>query len=634
MIVEDSCKYCGWKFPSEYIDSQENKNLLLCENCGTEIFSECNENDDLAKYIEEKIKNKELLSRIDDIVQEKKNPIARVLVDSDFPIIFKDNLKIVISRLLYPHIGTLESEPILNKENREITKEILDDLYEMISPIMNLRINDIFLTNLHELSIKEFLKWLKVLQDKIRLNHGFQKDFTIYLRWMIREVYTIITELWNKRELPKFERVIRDDLKSFESCLSSYEKFLDTSTGIELNQRVKVRYRNPPRHINLNAYIKPVIEKFLKSVKSRQKQLKLDVSQPYITLNTKKMIDVYINRGLYDYVGTVYRIIEKSTGKMLYGFTLDSLNVRWQNYKKFALKNRNLRNLLPVEQAILDAIDSGQNPDKVFIVKPVEICFDYNTLRIREDYWINKHDTKNPVKGFNSYRGGGGGPKINLPIGIIASYIAKGLKATKIARLFFTEQNILVGRKTVSRRIDEYWGGFNEARARFLKPVLEKLIKTGFNSNDIIEAFGKKGRNIADRLIPSFFNVDSFGEARRKCLLENIESLIIEGLGPAGMAKRLKYFGEKEIASRITEEWGSLKEAQKTLWRPIIIQSFKDGMSGPDILVSLGYKESTAKRKHNQIFTRLFWGMSTEDVREFALSFPLHLLETLVYFKI
>ena len=622
MIRENSCRFCGWKFPLRYKEIQD---LLFCENCGTKIFSENDKDYDLTTNSEEKINNIGSYNTI----REENNPIARVALDSNFPDIFKDNLKLVISRLLYIHLGPKNSDQTIIKENEETVKEILDDIYDKISPIMNLRINDIFLTNLYELSVKEFLKWLKLLQAKIIQNNNFRKDFTIFLRWMIREVYTIITELWNRKKIPRFERIIRDDLKSFQNYLSSHGRSLNISDGVNINQKEKARYRNPPHPINLNLYVNPVIEKFLKSVKSRQKQLKLDVNQPYITLNTKTMINVYIKRGLYDYVGTVYRIIEKSTGKILYGFTLDTVNVRWRNYKEFALKNRNL---LSLEQAILDTIDSGQNPDDAFVVKPVEICFDYNTLRIREDYWINKHDTRNPLKGFNTYRGGGGGPKIHLPIGIIAGYIAKGLKVTKIANLLFTEKNILVGRKTVSRRINEYWEGFNKARELFLKPVLEELIKTGFNSNDIIEAFGKKGRNIVERLIPSFFNVETFSEARSKFLVEIIEKLIIEGLGPVGMAKRLKYFGEKEIASRIAEEWGNLKKAQKELWRPIIIQSFRDGISGPDILISLGYKESTAKRKHNQIFTRLFWGMNTEEVKEFALSIPLNQLESIVYF--
>jgi len=92
---------------------------------------------------------------------------------------------------------------------------ILDDLYEKISPVINQRIKDIFLVKLYGLSVKEFNKWLKFLQEKIELNKSFHKDFIIYLRWMIKEVFVIITELWDEPELPRFEGVIRDDLKLF-----------------------------------------------------------------------------------------------------------------------------------------------------------------------------------------------------------------------------------------------------------------------------------------------------------------------------------------------------------------------------------------------------------------------------------
>ncbi|MFW9874887.1 MAG: hypothetical protein ACFFG0_17410, partial [Candidatus Thorarchaeota archaeon] len=214
MIEENSCKYCGWKVPSEYIGSREKDVFLLCENCGNEIFSESNKNEDLARILGN-IKKKKISSCGYDVVPKEKNPIARVLKDTDFPNVFKDNLKIVISRLLYPHLETLKNDLTPHKKKREITREILDDLYEKISPIKTHRIIDIFLTNLHAVSENEFLNWLKLLQKKIKLNNSFNKDFIIYLRWMIREVYSIITELWEKKELPKFERIIRDDLKSF-----------------------------------------------------------------------------------------------------------------------------------------------------------------------------------------------------------------------------------------------------------------------------------------------------------------------------------------------------------------------------------------------------------------------------------
>lgn len=193
-----NCDYCGRKFPPEFLSKNKDKSRsFLCENCGTEIFIESNANDETVKDVKDNYKKRGLLNRIYEAVREEKNPTARVLIDSDFTKKFKDNLKIVISRLLYPHIQTLESESTQDKESTEITQEILDDLYEKISPIMNQRIKDIFLNNLNELSDTEFNKWLKLLQDKIKLNKSFRKDFINYLYWMIREVYIIITELWD-----------------------------------------------------------------------------------------------------------------------------------------------------------------------------------------------------------------------------------------------------------------------------------------------------------------------------------------------------------------------------------------------------------------------------------------------------
>ena len=135
--------------------------------------------------------------------------------DSDFPVRFKVDLKTVVSRLIYPHIRSLECDPTQDTEGMVLNKEILDDLYVKISPIMNKQVNDKFLINLNNISAKEFDKWLDLLQKKIKLNNSFHKDFTSYLRWMIRKVFIIITKLWDNPELPRFEQTIRDDLKMF-----------------------------------------------------------------------------------------------------------------------------------------------------------------------------------------------------------------------------------------------------------------------------------------------------------------------------------------------------------------------------------------------------------------------------------
>ncbi|MFW9988607.1 MAG: hypothetical protein ACFFC3_08120, partial [Candidatus Odinarchaeota archaeon] len=387
------------------------------------------------------------------------------------------------------------------------------------------------------------------------------------------------------------------------------------------------RYRNPPSTILLEEYVKNVVDQYVNKVKTRQKQLKLGVGLPFITLKNKKMKNVYLNRHLYDYFGIIYRIIEVGTGRILYGLTLDSVNNRWSNYKRFAEKSRHSQNILPIEVAILQAKDSGNDVDQSFIIKPVEICFDLHTLRAREDFWIRRHETMNPTKGLNSRGGGGGGPKTIIPIDILIKYIARGYHISEIKKALVRNHGMFLGRKTVSRRINEYFGSYHKAQTRFFKPVLEQLLKEGYNSNDIIAAFKTRGRNIVDRLIPKFFGVSTFRDARRLFLINILEDLIIQGLGQKAMADKLEGFGLTEIYNAIKDEWGNLKEAQKALWRPVIIQRFKEGWKGREILVSLGYSSNTIRVKYNEIFERLFWGMTMNQVKNFAINFLLHPLD-------
>jgi len=370
------------------------------------------------------------------------------------------------------------------------------------------------------------------------------------------------------------------------------------------------------RPVNLQRIVNSIIKQYKRGIIKHQKQLKLNINQNFLTLKDKRMINIYVNRGYFDYFGIIYRIIDKRNGKLLYGFTLDSLKHRWSNYKFFAIKNKYSEYLLPIEEEILKVINMGLNPDRVFIIKPVDICFDYNTLRKREDYWINRHDTRNRKKGYNSNKGGGGGPKILIPMDIVAKYIASGYKATEITELLNKKYNIFVGCRTVSRRINEYWGNRLSAQKKFLKPVLVNLIIKGYSSNDIISTFGSHGRNIIDRLMPKIFDEMSFSEVRAYYLTEIIKKLIIKGLGQKEMAKKLRGFGEKEIYNRIIERWGSLKEARKELWIPIIIKKLRSNWTGKDIFISLGYSESTAISKHNEIMCRLFSGKNTKQARQ------------------
>ena len=402
------------------------------------------------------------------------------------------------------------------------------------------------------------------------------------------------------------EEIIGEDFTAGESNLEN-----------EITYR---KYRKPARKINLDNYVKNVIEKYKETLKKNRKQLKLQVGQKYISLNNKKLINIYVNRGLYDYTGIIYRIIEIGSGKMLYGLTTDPISIRWQNYKDLAEKHRYYKYKLTIEQAILNTIDRNIDPDSIFIIKPVEICFDLNTLRKRERYWVKRHNTTNPRTGYNSNKGGGGGPKASLPMIVIAKYIAYGYNIKKITTLLNKVHGIIIDRRTVSRRIVEYWKSKLNSQKAFLKPVLIQLIKDGYNTNDISEAYGSAGRNIIERYIPRLFNGMNFSQVRRRILIEIIKDLIIEGLGQEAMDKKFERFGWREIDNTIKEKWESLYNAQKLLWKPIIIKKLKAGWEGPEILMSLGYAKSTAYSKHNQIMKRLFGGMNTKQLKEFYLN--------------
>ncbi|MHA2391182.1 MAG: hypothetical protein ACXAEX_04370 [Promethearchaeota archaeon] len=223
------CRYCGCIFSEDILRNIAEHNAMICESCGTEIKksdinlkSGSNELDSL-KY--QKIRNKSkiysYLSRIYKSLRNRKGPIVKVLDDSNFPLIFKENFMVVVCRLIYYNFKILEQEDILNPNNVEFSKDLIDRIYEEISPILTMRVIREFLDNLFKISVKEFEKWLQKLQAKIKFNKRFRQNFITFLRWLISEVKNIITEFWSQTDLPKFERIIRDDLKSYPFFFNS-----------------------------------------------------------------------------------------------------------------------------------------------------------------------------------------------------------------------------------------------------------------------------------------------------------------------------------------------------------------------------------------------------------------------------
>lgn len=221
------CNYCGWKFPANFIQNiSEQSDTVFCENCGTEIINS-NENFEGSKdsnYItakpntksENKNKKKSKVSRIYEKIRLEKDPIDRVLDDSDFPLIFKENFNLVICRIIFNSFKDLVDISELKMNQIKLSEALMGDIEYNLEPIMNRRINDAFLTNLYKIPRKAFENHLWRLQSKLERNTPFRHDFKIFLRWLINMVYKLISHNDDTEGLPKFEQTILKDLRSLE----------------------------------------------------------------------------------------------------------------------------------------------------------------------------------------------------------------------------------------------------------------------------------------------------------------------------------------------------------------------------------------------------------------------------------
>lgn len=266
------CKFCGWKFPNELVERiNENSDFLFCELCGAEVRYNNVKNQENDETIESKSDNdpggsidksksspwKRFYETIKNFIIEneegeiqegltkkQREQIFRVYKDPDFPQIFKSNFIIVFARITYFELKKLKSTANLRNSKRNLTKAELKTLTECLTPIAKKDIKVEFLKDLHKISQNDFKKWLKRLQVKLKSSSTYYHDFITYIQWLITIIAKIVSELWDKTNLPKFEQTILEDLKNYfytknnikndpeESEL--FEKFLQYTHKIEL----------------------------------------------------------------------------------------------------------------------------------------------------------------------------------------------------------------------------------------------------------------------------------------------------------------------------------------------------------------------------------------------------------------
>ncbi len=210
------CSYCNARFNDDLRQLlEEDDEPVYCELCGTEVrIHSTQEPETKKKDIKKKHKKKKSKQKRKQETYHL-NPITQIGFDPEFPLIFKENLMLVLSRITYLAIKKVDDIEALKNSNRDISKELLDQLEHILEPTTWAKIKVNFLGKLHKLTINQFYEHLKQLQKKIQENEQYREHFIIFLRYIINNTFRIISEMWDVPEIPKFFHVIRKDLKDY-----------------------------------------------------------------------------------------------------------------------------------------------------------------------------------------------------------------------------------------------------------------------------------------------------------------------------------------------------------------------------------------------------------------------------------
>ena len=220
------CKFCGWEFHQEIIQRIiENKEPVVCEFCG--IIINVSNISPQEGFYEEKFeissnskekggkKKKSIVKNISKLIQPRKYSVGVIFGDDDFPKIFKENLIIVISRLIYVFIQEWEQDNNISVSRVSLERSIFYYIIKKIRHIYDKRVNVNFLNNLFRLDREDFEDWLRLLQKKLYLNKDYRTHFKFYLTWLIRIVFKLVSDMWDMKNLPKFQATILKDLKNY-----------------------------------------------------------------------------------------------------------------------------------------------------------------------------------------------------------------------------------------------------------------------------------------------------------------------------------------------------------------------------------------------------------------------------------
>jgi hypothetical protein len=203
---EYKCPDCNWNIQESEIKNRSGykEQIFFWEQCGARLIKcSINEFDGEIEIEQKQDENSKLF------------PVEIIATDPDFVKGFIDNLTLVISRMIYVNIRILEKTQHIDIDNIKFDVKLLNFLADTIMPILDREINLLFLKSLLNLTQEDFDINLKKLQSKLANIHIYRQYFIIYFRWLIKEIFTIVSELSNKKNLEVFDKTIINDLKEY-----------------------------------------------------------------------------------------------------------------------------------------------------------------------------------------------------------------------------------------------------------------------------------------------------------------------------------------------------------------------------------------------------------------------------------
>ena len=396
--------------------------------------------------------------------------------------------------------------------------------------------------------------------------------------------------------------------------------------------------------LTIDDIVKPIISKIKRKIIGySQYSLDIYLSNNIIT-SKKRSTKLYENRSKYLWHGFVYKItqirringdlIPKSQRKCIIGYSTTTFNIRWSWYKHNAINDdfpgsfyALLRKLYHMGEA-LDLFDLNSDGigylGKYFTWEVLEVCWDEFILKNKEKAWIDRFDATNPIRGFNDNAGGGGGSKVNLDMIFIIDLIARGYNKKQIRLLYELRKKVSISYDVIKERIREIWGSLYNARIKYLKPILKKLIEHGYNLLEMEPRFG--GICFAQTIsewCKQFFG-KNFTEIRPIIIRNKLKKLVIRGFSLSQIYAEIPKISKMSLrqGKEYLGFWGGLKKAREVLMKPLLEQYLRKDITNKEIVkkmgfekVRIGYRSWIMGEEILIYYTNYFWGKKPKELR-------------------